>query len=305
MKNIFENLSVNIKIWLWNWKREKNRIKKTRSFYEYQYNKLTFYPYESDYEYLITKYCENNKHELSKLEDYSNVHPFVFRLHMQNGEIRLGFPVRLSKKLLTLRKEETKPDGYHTALKEEFNIYLFEIEHISAIRDYDDFHAVYEEKPIFGYKSIRDENGILLAKEHKYEINEKNEVEIKNPYITDYQDCYLHFCTSIECVALCPGPTNYLSSIKDYVKGQDVIRLFRVKAEGHCKRINGDWWVTNTLTVLEEVDKKEIYQYYMENPKAKEQVSAHCKLSENFWEEFCNSEITPYVNNSQETISNL
>lgn len=294
MKNTFDNLTVRIKIWLWKRKIEKNRVKMIRNFFSNE--KLTFYPYESDYEALIYKYCEMNKYELSMLENYTNVHPFMFRLCKQNGELLLGFPVKLSKNLLTLRKEKSEPDGYHTALKEEFNIYLFEIDHISAIRAYDDFHAIYVKKPIWGYKSIPDENGKLLAKGHLYEVNTKNEVEIRNPYVTDFQDCYLHFCTSMECVALCPGPTDYLSSIKNYVNGHSVYRLFRVKAEGHCVNMRGDWWVTNTLTVLEEVSKNEIYQYYMENPKAREMVSAHCKLPQHFWEEFLNSEIAPYVN---------
>lgn len=294
MKNTFEKLTVLIKIWLWNRKREKNQVKMERILHPYE--KLTFYPYESDYEYLINEYCEKTKRELSMLENYTNVNPFVFRLYMQSGELLLGFPVQLSNNLLTLRKEKSEPDGYHTALEEEFNIYLFEIEHISVIRASDDFQPIYVKTPIFGYKSIPDENGKLLTKGHTYKINEKYKVEIRNPYITDFQDCYLHFCTSMECVALCPGPTDYLSSIKDYVNGQCVRRLFRVKAEGHCVNIDGDWWVTNTLTVLEEVGKNEIYQYYKDNPKARAQVSAHYGLSQNFWEEFLNSEITPYVN---------
>lgn len=107
MKNVFENLTVMIKIWLWNRKREKNRVKMTRNLSPYE--KLTFYPYESDYERLIKIYCENNTYEFSKLENYPGVHPFVFQLYMQNGEILLGFPVQLSKSFLTLRKEKVNP----------------------------------------------------------------------------------------------------------------------------------------------------------------------------------------------------
>lgn len=258
-------------------------------------DRLTLYPYESDYEYLINKYCEKNIRDFSMFEHCANIQPSVFRLYMQNGEMLLGFPIQLSKNLLTLRKERSEIDGYHTALTDEFSVYLFEIEHISAIHDSDDFHAVYVKKPILGYKSISEENGKLLTKGHIYKLNEQNVVEIRNPYNSDFQDCYLHFCTSVEGVALCPGPTDYLGSIKDYVDGYYVERLFRVKAEGHCINLSGDWWVTNTLTVLEEVCKNEIYEYYMENKIAREKVSAYYNLSPEFWEEFLKSEIEPYV----------
>lgn len=295
MKNLLEKLDVLIKTWLWERQREKNRVIKTRSLFLEE--RLTFYPQESDYEYLIYQYCKKNTRDFSVFGKCTNIHPCVFRLYMKNGEILLGFPIQLSNNLLTLRKEKSEMDGYHTALTEVFNIYLYEVEHISAIYDSDDFHAVYVKEPILGYKSIPEVDGKLFTKEHTYEINEQNIVDIRNPYNTDYQDCYLHFCTSMEGVALCPGPTHYLSSIKDYVEGHGVTRLFRVKAEGHCVNIDGDWWVTNTLTVLEEVSKNEIYEYYMENTKARERVSEHYNLSPDFWKEFLKSEITPYVKN--------
>lgn len=293
MKNVFKKWNVLLKNWLWERKREKNRVIMTRSLFPV--DKLTFYPYESDYEYLIHEYCKRNARDLSLLGRYTNIHPYVFRLYMQNGEILLGFPVKLSSNVLTLKKEKSEPDGYHTALSEEFNVNLFEIEHISAICDSDDFHAIYVKEPIIGYKSIPEENGKLFTKGHTYKLNEKNVVGIRNPYITDFQECYLHFCTSMEGVALCPGPTDYLTSIKNYADGYGVMRLFRVKAEGHCVNMGGDWWVTNTLTVLEEVSKHEIYRYYMQNPKAREQVSAYYRLSPDFWEEFLESKIMPYA----------
>lgn len=292
MNNILEKLNILIKTWLWERKREKNRVGKTRRIYPD--DRLTFYPHESDYESLIYEYCDKNVRDFSMLGNYTNIHPSVFQLYMQNGEICLGFPIKFSNNLLVLRKEKSEQDGYHTALTEEFSIYLFEIEHISAIRDSDDFRAIYVQEPIFGYKSIPEENGKLLTKGHTYELNEQNVVEVRNPYDTDFQDCYFHFCTSMEGVALCPGPTDYLTSIKNYVDGCLVERLFRVKAEGHCVKMSGDWWVTNTITILDEVSKSEIYQYYTENPKAKELVSAHENLSSDFWEEFLKSEIKPY-----------
>ena len=167
MKNIFEKLNILIKNWLWERKREKNGVKKTRSLFPV--DRLTLYPNKSDYEYLIHEYCKKNTRDLSMFGRYSNVHPCVFRLYMRTGEVVLGFPVQLSKNTLTLRKEKSELDGYHTALTEVFNIYLYEIEHISAIHDSDDFHPIYVKEPIIGYKSIPEENGKLLTKGHTYE----------------------------------------------------------------------------------------------------------------------------------------
>lgn len=293
MKKTFKKLNILIRTWLWERNRGKNIVLKTRKLYPD--DRLTFYPYESDYDYLIHQYCKINRENFLKLGRYTGVYTFLFRLYMKNGEILLGFPIKFSNNILTLKKEKSEPDGYHTAQEEKIDIHIFKIEYISALRDSDDFHGISVDEPIMGYKAIPEENGKLTTYSCTYKLNEKKEVDIRNPYETDFQDCYLHFCTSMEGVALCPGSTDYLTSIKNYVDGYSVIRLFRVKAEGHCVNMKGDWWVTNTLTVLEEVSKNEIYRYYMENPKSREQVSAKLDLSPDFWNEFLESEITPYV----------
>lgn len=292
MKRILENLYIVIRTWLWNRKRENSRVVKRRMIYPN--GKLTLYPYETDYDSLINEYCKHNRYNLSKLGKYTNVYTYLFCISKQNGEIMYGFPIKLSKNLLTLRAEKQEPDGHHTALAEEVSIYLFDIEHISALRDSDNCSPLFVEKPILGYKAIPEENGKLITYDCTYVLNEKKKVSIRNPYNTDFQECYLHFCTSMEGVALCPGKTDYLNSIKNYVNGHGVTRLFRVKAEEHCVNMDGDWWVTSTLTVLEEVSKNEIYRYYMENPKARELVSEKLDLSPDFWNEFLKSEITPY-----------
>ena len=291
MDSIFEKLNVRLRNWLWKRKNTKNEIRMVRDLFPN--DRLTFFPYESDYKYLITEYCWRNTPMFRGYAEPS----YVFKLHMNNGEVIVGFPVQLTKNLLTLRKEQSKPDGYHVALDEEFTVYLFDIDHISAVRTADDFHAIYVDAPIFGYKSIEESDGKLYAKGHTYRLNEPNVLETRNPYNTDFQDCYFHFCTSMEGVALCPGPTSYLNSIKNFAKGRAVFRLFRVKAEGHCISRNDDldWWVTNKITVLEEVSKEEIYQYYMENPRARELVAQKEQLPPTFWDEFLKSKITPYV----------
>ena len=290
MNNIFERVIIQIRTWLWEKKRVKNRVLKGRSLFPD--DRLTLNPYESDYEYLIEEYCKRN----TALFGGDTNPTYVFKLSMKNGDRLIGFPVQQSNNLLTLRKEKSEPDGCHTALTEEFSIYLFEIEQISAIRNWDDFQAVCVDEPIFGYKSIPEVNGKLLTKGHTYILNEPNVLEIESPYKCDFGEWYFHFCTSMEGVALCPGKTDYLGSIKNYAEGRGALRLFRVKAEEHCLEMNDDldWWVTNKITVLGEVSKEEIYQYYMEHPRARERVEEYYKLTPDFWDEFLKSEITPY-----------
>lgn len=296
MNNIFERVIIQIRTWLWERERSKNRVPRRRNIDLNE--RLTLNPYESDYEYLIEDYCKRNTHMFPKDGFIPYVfNPYLFKLYMNNGETLLGFPVQLSEKRLTLRKEKSEQDGYHTALTEEFDIYLFEIKQISAIRASADFRAIYVKEPILGYKSIPEVNGRLLTKGHTYRLNEPNVLEIKSPYKCDFGEWYFHFCTSMEGVALCPGKTDYLGSIKNYAEGRGALRLFRVKAEEHCLEMNDDldWWVTNKITVLGEVSKEEIYQYYMEHPRARERVEEYYKLTPDFWDEFLKSEITPYV----------
>lgn len=291
MNNVFERVHIQIRTWLWERKIAKNVVLSTRNIYPNE--RLTLNPYQSDYKYLINAYCKRN---LSALEGCGDS-AIVFKVYKKNGDMLLGFPVQLAKNLLTMREEERKQDGCYTALPEEFSVYLFDIEQISAIRAEDDFQAVYVDEPILGYKSIPEENGKLFTKGHTYRLNEPNILGIKSPYEWDLGEWYFHFCTSMEGVALCQGPTDYLTTIKNYAEGRGACRLFRVKAEEHCLKMNGnlDWWVTNKITVLEEVSKEEIYQYYMENPRARERVEKHYALTPDFWDEFLKSPITPYV----------
>ncbi len=107
---------------------------------------------------------------------------------------------------------------------------LSDIKTIDVIRDCDDVIVQNISEPMYGYKAIPEINGRLLAKDCGYRLNMPCIINVRNPYITDFRDCYLHFCTTMECVALCPGRTDYLESIKNYRKEYpSTIRLFRVK----------------------------------------------------------------------------
>lgn len=76
---------------------------------------------------------------------------------------------------------------------------------------------------------------------------------------------------------------------KNYKRGSlSAIRLFQVKAEGHCVQYSGDWWVTNKLTVIKEVTKEDIYSYFMNNSFIKAKVMKHLKLNHDFGTVFLN-----------------
>ena len=68
-----------------------------------------------------------------------------------------------------------------------------------------------------------------------------------------------------------------------------------MKAEGHCVQYSGDWWVTNKLTVINEVTKEDIYSYFMNNSLIKAKVMKHLKLNRDFWDGFLKSEIPPFI----------
>lgn len=290
MISLIEKLTIQFRTWYWK-KKYANRVLTSRIFPPN--GRLILNPYESDYEYQIFQYCQRN----TPIFGDDDIPSYLFKIHLTNGDILLGFPVKFAGNLLTLRAEKSEADGFHTATSKEFNVHLYKIKQISAIRNSDDWHPIFEKEPIYGYKAIPESNGRLSAKGHVYRLNKPNVLSISNPYTTDFSECYFHFCTSLEGVALCPGNTHYLTSIKNYTEGLGAVRLFRVKAEEHCIQLDRDrgWWVTNKLTVLEEVRKEEIYQYFMDNPDARSIVSKKEDLTPDFWEAFRQSQITPYV----------
>ncbi|WP_243759506.1 hypothetical protein [[Clostridium] symbiosum] len=294
VKRYVKEILMIVEFEIWERNRKKHMILQTRNIQ----NNMTLLPYESDFLCLIYDYCKMNRIYINEIKKYNNVRLYVFKILLKNNMDITAFPVGITKHELILRCEQQEPDGFHSVVDKEIKIQLCDIKVIKVIRDCDDVDVGNLEisKPMYGYKAIPEINGRLKTKGCEYRLNIPCIVKVRNPYATDFQDCYLHFCTTIEGVALCPGRTDYLESINNYKKGSlSAIRLFRVKAEGHCVQYSGDWWVTNKLTVINEVTKEEIYSYFMNNSLIKAKVIKHLKLNHDFWDGFLKSEIPPFI----------
>lgn len=291
-KRYINEILVKVKFKIWIKNRDKHTIDQTR---ELQDN-MTLLPYENDFLFFIYKFSEINRIYINELKKYGNIRLYVFKIRLKNDMVITAFPLELTKHELILKQEQRESDGFHSVGDKEKKVQLYDIKTIDVIRDCDDVIVQNISEPMYGYKAIPEINGRLLAKDCEYRLNIPCIINLRNPYVTDFQDCYLHFCTTMECVALCPGRTDYLGSIKNYRKENPfTIRLFRVKAEGHCVQYSGDWWVTNNLTVIEEVTKEEIYSYFMNNLHLKAKVTKYLNLSHDFWDDFLKSEIPLFI----------
>lgn len=108
-----------------------------------------------------------------------------------------------------------------------------------------------------GYKGLWIRNNIIRGShDYIFELNIPVSEEKRDRKITDFQDCYFHFCEKIEDVLLW---RNYLN---EYVPGMKDYRLFEIETgEEYFENVNKDW-VTNTITVIKEVSQEEIIEYF-------------------------------------------
>lgn len=152
---------------------------------------------------------------------------------------------------------------------------------------------------IIGYKGLYVQNGILDAGGYIYELGIPYEEENRNPFETDYQDVYSHFCTSIEDVfewrdCITTSVTNGENNTH-YVE----CRLFLVRAGGHCFPNTSIGWVSNKLTVLSEVTQTEIIEYFERYPDIRRRViqklESESKISD-LWERYKKVTVKPYSN---------
>ena len=212
------------------------------------------------------------------------------------GKIVSGFPVSIKNFYLILKQDIYSPDidnGLHHMGDAEFKIPFYQISRIKVFHDYHDVYCPDVPESIIGYKAVTETNGILKTHNYIYEIGIPYEEEQRNIYTTDFQDCYSHFCRNIEDVILCSGKTDFISS-QINPPAYSIIRLFKIKAEKHCLQITKRGWVTNKLTLLEEITKKEIIDYFEEHSDAKELIINHYKDFQIF-EKLKESKVEPYI----------
>ncbi len=212
------------------------------------------------------------------------------------------FPVELKEDYsLICRNDEYNPEieyGLHRKGALEVNIPLSDIRSIKIMDIYRDVAVPDVEKPVYGYKGVCLQNGILEAMDYIYEIGILYEEPQQNPYQTDYQDVYSHFCLKMEDVLLKYG-RDFISSPITLARGKlcNDMRLFIVKAEGHCFENTPDGWVSNRLALIKEVQKEEIIAYFNKRPELKVQVQKYFakeSIYDNIWEAYEKVEIKPY-----------
>lgn len=142
--------------------------------------------------------------------------------------------------------------------------------------------------PVIGYKGVALESGILGDKNYIYELGIPYTEARRDPFETDYQDVYSHFCLKIEDVL---NWRNFITSPIQYskMKTPSEYRLFLVKGEGHCFENTSGNWVSNRLTLLREVTQEEIYKYFSER--------VINKVPQELLNQFKSANILPYRDN--------
>lgn len=94
------------------------------------------------------------------------------------------------------------------------------------------------------------------------------------------------------------GRDYILSPLKSKAGEQNFdVRIFKVKAEGHCLERANNGWVSNKLTLIEEVSQEEIIDYFRSKPELIDKVIQRYKndkMSEDIWTEYTRTKIVPY-----------
>lgn len=256
-------------------------------------------------------------HEFSRLMDslvkineklYKNKNA-IGRARFVQVELRVpeeevvGFPVNYEDRYLTLKEDKYSvevDDGLHHMGEKEYRIPLHRIKKITVKRDDADVYVQDVKEPIIGYKAVTEKNGMLITYGYVYEVGVPYEETQRNPHRTSYDDCYSHFCKKIEDVIFCNGKTGFIESQAKQpleLGNTPLIRLFKIKAEKHCLQNTAYGWVTNKLTLLEEVTHEELINYFNTNVIIKEKVVKYIvdTYGRSFeWEQFENAKIEPY-----------
>lgn len=221
---------------------------------------------------------------------------------MVDGTQENFFPVEFENDYLWCVNDEYDPAieyGMHRKGQREIRIPINKIRKLIIFHIYDDYDAPEVVEPVYGYKGVGLCNGILGDNRYIYELGIPYQEEKRNPYKTDFQDVYSHFCLNMEDVLFRWG-RDYISSTMRSNAGLQHFdkRLFKVKGEGHCFETTQKGWVSNKLTLIEEVSQTEIIAYFSSKPELIEkmiQINAKLEVGENIWLQYLNTKIKPYI----------
>lgn len=267
-----------------NWKKNEDLNRINRNKFSFDKCNIEYYDYRL-YSWIYEKVLDKNEYcELRLIGDI----------------IYNCFPSDLKEDYLICRKDEYDSNikyGTHRIGDIEMSIPLNHILCIKILDVYKDYFEPDIEEPVFGFKGIEVINGIIKAKNYIYELGIPYEEPQRIRPNTDYQDVYSHFCTRIEDVL------NYRDFIVSPIafsqgKGCSNQRLFEVKAEGHCFENTTKGWVSNKLTVIREIPREEIIEYFNQNQQlkliAEEFLEFRNSKYEDMWLEYATADIKPY-----------
>lgn len=179
-----------------------------------------------------------------------------------------------------------------------FSIPVYDLKRIELIDRNDRRYLPMDGSSIIGYKGINVQDGIMGDKKYIYEFEIPYEEEYRNPFHTDYQDVYSHFCTSIEDVLFW---RNYIiDAVNNKEKGTNFpeYRLFKVKAGGHYFKNSEKGWVSNNLTVMEEIKPQEIIDYFQKDASKMKVLLEY--VSHDTWNKYINLKIDSFKNEFDE-----
>lgn len=211
------------------------------------------------------------------------------------------FPVNLRDDYLVCCKDEFDPKieyGVHRMGNVEKNIPLNCILGIKILDIYKDYVEPEVEEPVYGFKGVHLIDGVLKARDYIYEIGIPYEEPQRNRHHTNFQDVYSHFCIKIEDVLL--NYRNFITSPISFSQGKGHVeeRLFLVKGEGHCFQNTTYGWVSNKLTLIREVSKEELIEYFNKKPEIKLAAEKYFENAnsthKNVWFEYAKADIKPY-----------
>lgn len=187
------------------------------------------------------------------------------------------------------------PDG----VQKKQHFLITEIAKVQLIEPDDRRYRITHDE-VTGYKGIYIRKGILDADSYIYELGIPYYEERRDPFDTDFQDVYSHFCISIEDV-LYHWRDCITQSVLNAENGtyHDECRLFRVRAKDHCFSYHNGGWVSNDLTVLSEVTQEEIIEYFKQHPDFRERVMKKLesdRKTSDLWERYQKVTVKPYSN---------
>lgn len=215
---------------------------------------------------------------------------------LQNDTILIAFPIDTNEYYLKYNVDNMDEYKIHVPGKQVNDIALKDIKKIKIIDVHKDYVPEDVTEPIYGYKGVYVSRGILGDNKYIYDLGIPYIEPKRSPYKYDFQDVYSHFCLNMEDVYLHFGRDYIQESLSDYK--YCIVKLFLVKAEGHCHHYTKYGWVSNHLTLVREITQNEIIEYYEKNLEILSELKNKLfkdHKKDDIWEQFKVAKIEPYI----------